>query len=670
MTLGILDFGREHCGDLASAESLEWLVTNGIGGFAMGTTAGTLTRRYHGLLIAAMKPPLGRTLILSKLDEMVIYRGRSYPLFVNRWAGGTVETTGIRFLERFRLEGTVPVWTFAVADALIEKRLWMQRGVNTTYVQYQLVRASAPVEIRAKMLVNYRDFHGSTEAGSIPFGVTDVGDGLQVVPSKEDAPFYVLSREMTMISKQEWYDGAYLTVESYRGLSDTEAHYYAGRADFTLQPGGSAYLIASVEPNPNLDGVSAYRECKEHERQLLSQYRTSTSVRDVNETTAANEFMEAVRSQLTLAADQFIVRRAIPDDSEGLSVIAGYPWFGDWGRDTMIALPGLTLSTGRPDDAARILRTFGKFADKGMLPNRFPDAGEEPEYNTADATLWYFEALRAYHEATGDSGLIRELYPVLKDIVEWHVKGTRYNLRLDPNDGLIYGGEAGVQMTWMDAKVGDWVVTPRTGKPVEISALWHNALHIMASFAIEIGEPEKYYLDLARRTEQGFRRFWNDSTGYCYDVIDGPEGDDSALRPNQLIAVSLPHSPLSKAQGRSIVDICARRLLTSHGLRSLAPDHPDYAGLYGGDVLARDAAYHQGTVWGWLIGPFASAHLRVYDDPITTGSFLLPLIHHIAGHGLGTISEIFDGDPPFTPRGCPAQAWSVAELLRAIDLTT
>jgi predicted glycogen debranching enzyme len=305
-----------------------------------------------------------------------------------------------------------------------------------------------------------------------------------------------------------------------------------------------------------------------------------------------------------------------------------------------------------------------------MLPNRFPDVGEKPEYNTADATLWYFEALRAYYESTEDKDLIQELYPILTTIVDEHVTGTRFNIGLDPADGLIYAGEQGVQLTWMDAKVDNWVVTPRIGKPVEINALWYNALEIMASFADLIGESPERFQKLALRAKKGFGRFWNDSKGYCYDVLDGPDGDDLAMRPNQILAVSLRHSPLSGSQRKMVVDSCASQLLTPYGLRTLSPDHPAYAHTYGGDIVTRDSAYHQGTVWAWLIGPFVAAYLRVYGEQDAARLFLQPLLQHVGDYGLGTVSEIFDGDSPFTPRGCPAQAWSVAELLTTLQITS
>jgi predicted glycogen debranching enzyme len=414
--------------------------------------------------------------------------------------------------------------------------------------------------------------------------------------------------------------------------------------------------VASAEPAPELDGEAAWQRRVKHEAYVLQRWVAARP-----ESAAAPGWI----AQLVLAADQFIVRRAAPEDPDGLTVMAGYHWFGDWGRDTMIALPGLTLTTGRPEAARSILTTFARFVDRGMLPNRFPDAGEAPEYNTVDATLWYFEAIRAYHEATGDDGLLKELFGVLEAIIAAHREGTRYGIRVDPADGLLASGEPGVQLTWMDARVGDWVVTPRTGKAVEINALWYNALRAMAAFAARLDRPASEYRRLAERVAAGFERFWHEPGGYCHDVIDSPAGDDPTLRPNQILAVSLPESPLPPARQRTVVDAVASRLLTSYGLRSLAPDHPHYRGRYGGDQWTRDGAYHQGTVWAWLLGPFALAHFRVHRDTEAARSFLLPLADHLGDYGVGSIAEIFDGDAPFRPAGCIAQAWSVAETLRA-----
>jgi predicted glycogen debranching enzyme len=331
----------------------------------------------------------------------------------------------------------------------------------------------------------------------------------------------------------------------------------------------------------------------------------------------------------------------------------------------MISLPGLTLTTGRPEIARSILRTFAQYVDQGMLPNRFPDAGETPEYNTVDATLWYFEAIRQYYAATEDDDLLRDLFPVLADVIDWHCRGTRYNIHLDAADGLLYAGTEGVQLTWMDAKVGDQVITPRIGKPIEINALWYNALRTMAKFARQIGKPHQEYEAIADRTLAKFSRFWNEAAGYCYDVIDTSDGEDDSLRPNQIFAVSLPQSPLTPFQQQQVVNVCGQKLLTSHGLRSLSPDHPDYTGHYVGNGAERDRVYHQGTVWGWLLGPFALAHLRVYNNPTQAQKILAPMANHLATHGLGNLSEIFDGDAPMTARGCIAQAWTVAEVLRA-----
>jgi len=360
------------------------------------------------------------------------------------------------------------------------------------------------------------------------------------------------------------------------------------------------------------------------------------------------------------------VNRGLPEEPDGRSIIAGYHWFGDWGRDTMIALPGLTLSTGRPDVARKILLAFSRYVHEGMLPNNFSDVGGTPEYNTVDAALWYFEAIRRYFAATQDDVTLQKLFPVLATIIDAHVKGTRYSIHVDSADGLLYAGGPGVQLTWMDAKIGDWVVTPRIGKPVEVNALWISALETMAVFAKLLAKRGDAYETLAAQARKSFQRFWNAARGCCYDVIDSPGiGNDASLRPNQILAVSLPVSTLSLEQQKSVVEVCARNLLTSHGLRSLAPGEPGYTGHYGGSPRDRDAAYHQGTVWGWLLGPFALAHYRVYRDRAAALRFLEPLGRQIYSSGLGTLSEIFDGDPPFTPRGCIAQAWTVAEVLRA-----
>ncbi len=677
-----IEFGREICGDRNSATSREWLVTNGIGGYASGTIAGSLTRRYHGLLVAALNPPLGRTLLLTKLDEEVEYDGYSYPLYTNNWATGDANPLGFQNIENFKLDGTVPTWKFALGDALLVKSVWMQQGTNTTYIKYRLKRATQPIKISIKALVNYRDYHGDTQAKDWVMNIAIVDQGVRITAAADAVPFYLLCDRADTYPIHEWYYGFDLAVERYRGMSDREDHLHAVTFEATLNPGESLTVVASTDAQPDLDGAAALRARHLYEQKLIDFW-------DANRPHPSKKAPVWI-NQLVLAADQFIVNRSVPhesvphesvphesvlsefilsesvpNESAGKTIIAGYHWFGDWGRDTMISLPGLTLATGRPEVARAVLRTFAQYVSQGMLPNRFPDVGEVPEYNTVDATLWYFEAIRQYYSTTDDDGLLRDLFPVLADIIDWHCRGTRYNIHLDPSDGFLYAGETGVQLTWMDAKVDDWVVTPRIGKPVEINALWYNALRTMAKFARQVGAPHQEYEAIADRTLAKFHRFWNAETGYCYDVLDTPNGNDDALRPNQIFAVSLPESPLSVAQQRAVVDVCGRRLVTSYGVRSLSPDHPDYQGQYGGDRYQRDGAYHQGTVWGWLLGSFVTAHLKVHNNPAIAQEWLEPMAQHLQAHGLGSGSEIFDGDAPMTPRGCIAQAWTVAEVLRA-----
>ena len=692
-----INFGREICGNLETSANREWLITNGIGGFASGTVSGLLTRSYHGLLLATLQPPVDITLMLTKLDETVIYNENSYPLHTNRWADGSLNPHGYKNIESFDLDGTTPVWIYACADALIEKRVWMQQGDNTTYIRYKMLRGSLPLTLSLKALVNYRDRHSTTRQDDFPtkYQISSNTAPLRPVESEktDGGGIYSLnirafpnatnlyvsaiterwSSNFSWSINNTWYQNFALAVEEYRGLGATEDHLLAATGNLILQPGESITVVASTSDRwnaveyrktwgNNQIGNKSQQQKIESDRQLIDLFYSQ------NQQQTVPQWIE----QLVLAANQFIVARPLTDVPEGKTIIAGYPWFSDWGRDTMISLPGLTLTTGRLEVAKVILQTFAKYIDQGMLPNVFPDRGETPEYNTVDASLWYFEAIRDYYAHTADEQLLIELYPALVEIIDWHRRGTRYNIHLD-DDGLIYAGESGVQLTWMDAKVGDWVVTPRIGKPVEINALWYNALIIMSEFARILGKSETEYLMMAAKTNKGFQRFWNKDLNYCYDVLDTIDGDDPSLRPNQIFAVSLPAMNMGKSllpllnceQQKQVVNIVARHLLTSHGLRSLAPTHPDYVPVYGGNPLQRDGAYHQGTVWGWLIGHFVQAHLKVYQDPEICKSYLEPMSQHLTGGCVGTLSEIFDGDAPFISRGAFAQAWSVAEVLRA-----
>jgi len=647
----LIRVGRDVCGSFRSAIRREWLVTNGIGGYAMGSLSGANSRRYHGLLVASLNPPLGRTVLVAQLEERALLDSQEYSLSTNEFHGRYIHPHGYLNLESFRLEGMIPTFTYSLAEARLEKRIWMLQGRNTTCVAYTLRQGSRPLTLTVLPLCTARNHHEHARGVGWDANLAVVPHGLSMQFAGAP-PYYILSREFSVILEGEWYWRFHHRVETYRGLDDQEDLHAVGRFTVTLSPGQTATLVISTETGPCLDGLQLLAAERERQRALL-----------VASPLGGDSTPDFIR-QLVLAADQFIVTRG----AEGQSVIAGYPWFTDWGRDAMIALPGLTLATGRPEVAARILRTCARYVDRGMLPNRFPDEGEMPEYNAVDATLWYFQAVYEYVCHTGDWQLVVDLYPVLVDVVGWHERGTRYGIGVDPHDGLLRAGELGVQLTWMDAKVDDWVVTPRTGKPVEVNALWYNALRIMADFARQTQDTDAAgrYEALTRRVAASFAdRFWHAPGGYLYDVIDGPTGNDAALRPNQIFAVSLPHSPLPIDRARAVVEAVGRSLLTSYGLRSLTSDHPDYVGRYGGDRWARDSAYHQGTVWSWLIGPYVTACHRVTGDTVGARRLLEPFADHLRDAAMGTISEIFDGDPPHTPRGCPAQAWSVAEVLRA-----
>jgi predicted glycogen debranching enzyme len=651
-------FGRETCGDLPSGLRREWLVTNGLGGYASGTLAGVSTRRYHGLLVAALAPPVGRTVLVGGLVEWVAYDGHRYPLCTHEWGGGTIDPHGYRHLQSFHLEGMLPVWIYAFGDALLEKRVWMAARANTTYLRYRLVRGSRGVGLEITPLVTYRDFHALTSGrGWAP--EVEAGSGGATIRARAGAvPFRLQAVGGLFAPGGEWYWNFLHREETVRGLDDRADLYAPGSFRAHLPPGGSLALVMTAEASADPDGDRSLTAAQDRQRELLAQ--------------AGAERAHPLVRQLVLAADQFIVRRG-PEAAAAKTVIAGYHWFNDWGRDTMIALPGLALCTGRTADAEAVLREFSQYVRDGLIPNNFPDRpGVDPGHNTADASLWYVLAVRAHREATGDRRLADELLPVLREIVDRHVTGTRYGIGVDPADGLLRAGQPGWQVTWMDAKVGDWVVTPRIGKPVEINALWYNALRTLVECLAARGDPaSRRYADLADRARAAFRaRFVRPDQGALADVVDGPDGDDLAIRPNQILAVSLPFPLLDGGAATAVVEAVGRALLTTAGLRSLSPDDPRYHGDYAGDISRRDGAYHQGPAWAWLLGAYAEAHFRVHRDPEVALGFLRPFEPHLRDAGLGTISEIFEGDPPHLPRGCIGQAWSVAEVLRVWRILT
>jgi predicted glycogen debranching enzyme len=649
----MIQFKRETCGDLEVALRREWLETNGLGGFASSTIIGLNTRRYHGLLVAASKPPVGRLVLLSKFEETLFIDGKSFDLSANHYPG-VIHPQGFNYLKQFRLD-PFPVFTYEVEGIEIEKSVFMIHGEDSTVIHYELRknnRSDVPKNLRLEIrpLIAFRDYHSLTYENSALNAAVQERSGLTSVTPYHGLPSLHLAHNAIELRKTcDWYRNFEYDAERERGLHCSEDLFNPFALCFDLRLRRQASIIASTEQRDVTQAVE-YRQAE------ITRRRKAI---------VASPIEDGFAQSLTSASDQYLVSRG--DEN---TIIAGYHWFGDWGRDTMIALPGLTLVTGKYEIARSILRTFAKHVDQGMLPNRFPDSGETPEYNTVDAALWFFEAARAYLAYTGDLEFVRdELYPVFDDIISWHARGTRYGIKVDPS-GLLASGELGVQLTWMDAKVGDWVVTPRRGRPVEIQALWYNSLCIMEDLASRFGDDSarKRYRHMAAVAQWSFSRlFWNEKLGCLYDVVNGGPPDPS-IRPNQIFAVSLAHSMLPRDRARSVVEKVEEHLLTPFGLRTLAPSDPLYRGHYTGGPKERDGAYHQGTVWPWLLGPFITAYRKVNggseEAMRQAQAWLSPLESHLAEAGLGHISEIFEGDAPHRPCGCIAQAWSVAEILR------
>jgi predicted glycogen debranching enzyme len=643
--------GRGECGSWDSARRHEWLVTNGLGGFACGTVAGANTRRYHGFLVASLNPPVQRTLLVAKVELSAQYLGTETDLSANEFAGGTISGQGFVHLESFTVEDGIPVWRYALADALLEARIFMAPGANTSYLRVELLRATGPLRATFKPLVAYRDYH-SQNRGPKDFHLEADAAQVTVLANARARPYRLIISQGRYTAAPEWYWNFWHRTEAERGLDALEDLLTPGSFAADLSLGQPVYLVATAEAAAPALGEEVLAALTAAAQRLVAPLPKRAPA--------------WIRS-LAQASDQFIVRRG-----EAFSIIAGYPWFTDWGRDTMISLPGLATSLGRYELSASILRSYARFVDRGMLPNCFAEAGEAPQFNTADATLWMFHALDDYLRANRDPDLVRELFPILMSVIHAHAEGTRFGIAVDTADGLLRAGEPGTQLTWMDAKHGDQVFTPRIGKPVEINALWLNALRVAARLASGLrnaGE-QRFCESLLSRASSSFGRFWNAESGCLYDVIDAEGGTpDARIRPNQVLAVSLPYCTLDPAQMRAVVDCVAAELLTSHGLRTLSPRDPGYIGRYGGDPGQRDAAYHMGTAWAWLLGPFARAHHRVYGDARLSQSFLAPIAQHLRSVCMGTVSEVFDGDAPHSAGGCFAQAWSVAEILRSwLDL--
>lgn len=647
-------FDQNVCTSLHRALKLEWLETNGLGGFASSTIVGLNTRRYHGLLTAATKPPVGRVLLLSKLEETLVVNGQRFELSANQYPGA-VYPAGFEHLREFRLD-PFPVSIYRVNELVIEKRVFMVHGENTTVIEYELRSdGTDPVPectLELRPLIAFRDYHGTTHRNDGLNPRVDVHGATASIAPYTDLPPLFFSHDAVELERTgDWYYNFEYAVERERGLDFGEDLFNPFVLRFQLGTNATTATVIASTGSHDPKTAPRLRRCEIERRKAIVDAAPSN---------------EPIVQALVAAADQYIVQRG-----ELKTIVAGYHWFTDWGRDTMIALPGLTLVTGRPEIARQILRAFAESVDQGMIPNRFPDAGETPEFNTVDATLWFFEAIRSYLEYTDDLEFVRDhLYAKLKDIMEWHIRGTRYGIGVD-TDGLLRCGGPGTQLTWMDAKIGDFVVTPRTGKPVEIQALWYNALRIMEDLAGRFGDSPlaAFFDEVASRALTHFNQeFWNEEGGYLYDVVD-QDLHDGSIRPNQILAVSLTHSMLPLERARQVVDQVQRELLTPVGLRTLARYDPRYHPRYEGGVNERDSAYHQGTVWPWLMGPFLTAYMRVYgQDPearTQAKTWLEEFSAHLATAGLGHVSEIADAEDGNEPRGCIAQAWSVGELLRA-----
>ncbi|MBA2620452.1 MAG: glycogen debranching enzyme family protein [Acidobacteria bacterium] len=646
----MINFDSEICTDFARSSWREWLETNGIGGFASGTISGANTRRYHSLLTAATAPPLGRLTMLSKFEETLFVGGAPVEFSANQYLD-RIYPEGYKYLTSFRL-APFPVWTFKIETVEIEKKIFMAHGENTTIVEYKIKNQDADlkIELELKPLLSFCDYHAlQHETADFDANYETAENLVTVKPYAHLPPLYFAHNSQTIEKTAFWYRNFEYAIERERGFDSREDLFQPFSLKFDLSK-GSAIVIASTMQKSIADA----RKFEDNEIE-----RRENLIKTAN---AEDDFTK----QLALAADQFIVSRG-----NGKTIIAGYPWFSDWGRDTMIALNGLTLATNRAEIARDILLEFSRHISEGMLPNRFPDAGEQPEYNTVDATLWFFEAVRAYVAKTDDYDFVeKNLYEKLVDIIDWHVGGTRFQIKVDAASGLLYAGEAGVQLTWMDAKIGDFVVTPRTGFAVEIQALWYNALVITADFAEKFGDKIgcKKYRRAAEKAKKSFNEiFWNDAEQCLFDVINGAE-KDASVRPNQIFAASLPHRILDFDKARKVVAKVEAELLTPYGLRSLSPKDKNYRPVYIGSPFERDSVYHQGTVWAWLTGAFVDAYRKVYANEANIENRVAEILSgfktHLNTAGVGQISEIFDADAPHKSRGCFAQAWSVAEVLR------
>lgn len=641
----MISFKAEQLKQYDFASNLEWLETNGVGGYSSGSVAGANTRRYHGILVAATRPPVGRMVVLSKLEETIVSKEKRFELSSNQYPGA-IHPKGFQYLKSFERD-IFPEFLYEAGDIELKKTIAGIHGENTVAIIYEVVKAKGKFTLELMPLASCKDYHSEARANDSIYKNYLFDDGVFQTMNYEACPEVFISVPgSSFVESKSWYYNYEHTIEQFRGLDYTEDLFTHGHFEVDLKQGDKLGIIVSIDETRGRDAIALVEKEKLRREALMKPFGYHKDL-----------------CRLALAADQFIVKRGDLN-----TIIAGYPWFADWGRDTMISLPGLCLTTGRYDDLKNIIRAFANSVSEGMLPNRFPDHGETPEYNTIDATLWFFVAIYKYYLVSKDKSFIMEITPVLNDIIGWHYKGTRYNIRVDESDGLLSGGQDGVQLTWMDAKVGHWVVTPRRGKPVEINALWYNALNILSFFSAECGDEvgSKRWKEKADQVGVTFNeKFWNELRGCLYDYIDGDD-KNADLRPNQVYAISLPFPLLTKQRATKVLKVVTDQLYTAYGLRSLERSHPDYRYQCSGDIHQRDGAYHQGTVWGYLIGPYVDAMIFVKGDKGKRDAVKVieDMLKTLDDACVGSISEIFDAEEPHTPRGCFAQAWSVAETLR------
>ncbi|HNI66836.1 MAG TPA: amylo-alpha-1,6-glucosidase [Nitrospira sp.] len=639
------------CRDLERALSLEWLESNGRGGYASGTVAGANTCRYHALLLVARHPPVDRVTLVNHLEESIEVGGETYPLSTNLYAGA-VHPEGYHYCEQFS-DAPWPTWQFACRGIRLERELVCPHGRDLVILRWRLLDdISLPVVLRVRPMLTGRDFHATHLENATLRSEATVTEGQVVWHPYEGLPAVRALHNGQYHHQPDWYRHIHYRVEQERGLDHVEDWWSPGECLFTLTPGTTAELVCTTETMPTLSVTQLVETERRRRAGLVSSAPTE----------------DELTRRLWVASNAYLVQRGARQ-----TVIAGYPWFADWGRDTFVALPGLCLVTGRYDVARQVIEAFASYVSQGMVPNRFPDIGEQPEYNTIDASLWFIHTVDRYLQYSRDlAGVQRIAWPAIKQILDGYRQGTRFGIRMD-EDGLITGGVEGVQLTWMDVKIGDWVVTPRHGKPVEVQALWVRALAVAAGLAEQFGEPAyaaQCREDRARATASFRERFWYRTGGYLFDVVDGLTGDDASLRPNQIFALALDDQLVTDVQAKQILQLLKERLLTPVGLRTLAPEDIRFFASYEGGVAERDAAYHQGTVWPFLLGPFVTAWVKTYGDSPEVRrearQFLQGLSQHLEEGCLGQVSEIFDGELPHRARGCIAQAWSVAEPLRAL----